>query len=38
MVAQVKNIVAREHLALIEDLVGVSALFVALYVCLALTI
>lgn len=37
MVAQVKTIVAREHRALIEDLVGVSALFVALYAVLALT-
>lgn len=37
MVAQVKSIVAREHRVLAEDLIGVCALFVTLYVCLALT-
>jgi hypothetical protein len=37
MVAQVKDIVARQHVALIDDLIGVAALFAALYVCLAFT-
>lgn len=38
MVAQVKDIVARQHSALIEDLAGVMALFATLYACLAFTL
>ena len=37
MVAQVKDIVTRSHATLIEDLLGVSALFATLYACLAFT-
>lgn len=37
MVAQVKDIVTRSRATLIEDLVGVIALFSTLYVCLAFT-
>ena len=38
MVAQVKEIVTHSGTALIEDLVGVAALFSTLYVCLAFTL
>ncbi|MBN2630040.1 MAG: hypothetical protein JXR75_05835 [Rhodobacteraceae bacterium] len=37
MVAQVKEIVTRSRATLIEDVVGVVALFAALYACLAFT-
>jgi hypothetical protein len=37
MVAQVKDIVTRSRATLIEDLVGVIALFSTLYACLAFT-
>ena len=37
MVAQVKDIVARSRATLIEDLLGVVALFATLYVCLSFT-
>lgn len=37
MVAQVKDIVARQHMALIEDLAGVLALFATLYAVLVFT-
>ncbi|WP_168219775.1 hypothetical protein [Pseudotabrizicola formosa] len=35
MVAQVKEIVTRSRATLIEDLLGVVALFASLYVCLS---
>jgi dihydroneopterin aldolase len=38
MVAQVKDIVARQPVALIEDLAGVTALFASLYACLVFTL
>lgn len=37
MVAQVKDIVTRSRATLIEDLLGVIALFASLYACLAFT-
>ena len=37
MVAQVKDIVTRSRATLIEDLLGVVALFATLYVCLCFT-
>ncbi|GEM_PF-4168196 len=37
MVAQVKEIVTRSRATLIEDLLGVVALFATLYTCLAFT-
>ena len=37
MVAQVKEIVTRSRATLIEDLLGVFALFASLYLCLSLT-
>lgn len=37
MVAQVKDIVARSRATLIEDLLGVVALFATLYICLSFT-
>ncbi len=37
MVAQVKDIVTRSRATLVEDLVGVMALFATLYACLAFT-
>ena len=38
MVAQVKDIVTRSRATLIEDLIGVIALFVTLYLCLAVSV
>lgn len=37
MVAQVKDIVTRSRATLIEDVLGVIALFATLYVCLSFT-
>ncbi len=34
MIAQAKEIVVRSHATLIEDLLGVTALFAALFFCL----
>lgn len=36
MIAQVKDIVARSHMTLVEDLLGVTALFVGLFAVLSL--
>lgn len=35
MIAQVKDIVARSHVVLLEDLAGVTALFVGLFAVLS---